>query len=445
MFASLLYAGHEFADREAIVAPGRVTRWGELASLAEHADDRLKSHAARRVAIRLAPDGPTFAALAALDRHRADVFLFDAAGDLDDARRLAADLKLAAMVSSRDDATYEIEELPEAAPGSGASTVTILTSGTAGRPKAARHTWERLMRPVRRTPAAPPRWLLSYRPHLYAGLQVTLQCWVNGGTLAVPGRTDEPVAIARLMLESRVEFASATPSYWRRLLLFAPHDILTRVPLAQITLGGEAVDQQVLDALRQCFPQARIVHIYATTELGRCFSVTDGQAGFPTQFLDRPSPDGISLRIDEGELLVRSTNAMRGYDALASEGQSADDWFRTGDLVEVVGDRVCFVGRKSDMINVGGNKVHPLEVERVVRQVPGVSDVRVFGKSSSIAGQLVVCELVIDRAADRAQVELAVAQRCSAELNPYQRPRMVKVVERVDLAPSGKKIRSEPR
>lgn len=442
MFASFLESGTEFPDREAIVAPARITHWGALQVLAQSRLAELSELAGRRVAVCLSPDAGSFAALAALDRLRADVFLFDAAIDADEARRMAQELQLAALLRSSSD-SCELERFVHEAAGSGKSTVTILTSGTTGRPKAARHSWSSLARPVRRTDSKPPRWLLTYRPQLYAGLQVILQCWANGGTLVVPDRTDEPADIARLMLDARVEFASATPSYWRRLLLFAPHDILSQVPLAQITLGGEPVDQQVLDGLARCFPLARIIHIYATTELGRCFSVTDGQAGFPTRFLERTSPDGIALHIDEGELLVRSTNAMQGYDALASEGQSTDDWFRTGDLVEITRDRVCFVGRKSDMINVGGNKVHPLEVERVVRQVPGVSEVRVFGKNSSIAGQLVVCEVVLDAAADRQQVEQAVAERCAAELNAYQRPRMVKVVNRIELAPSGKKIRSE--
>lgn len=445
MFGDLLDSGREFLEREAIVTPSGITRWRHVAELAAEYSDSLRELAGRRVALRLAPEAASFAVLAALDRLRADVFLFDAESDPAEAFELARDLRLAAMVSCQGDAACAIERLSDEAAGSGASTVTILTSGTTGRPKAARHTWASLSRPVRKTNGPLPRWLLSYRPHLYAGLQVVLQCWANGGTLAIPAQGAEPAAIAALMVEAAVEFASATPSYWRRLLLFAPREVLARVPLVQITLGGEMVDQQVLDALGGCFPRARLVHIYATTELGRCFSVTDGRAGFPLRFVGQPSADGVELRIDEGELLVRSTNAMRGYDSLAATGPTLADWFRTGDLVEISEDRVHFVGRKSDMINVGGNKVHPLEVERIVRQVRGVAEVRVYGKASSIAGQLVVCELVAEAGADRLQVERDVTAHCATELNAYQRPRIVRVVDRVDLAPSGKKIRSATR
>jgi hypothetical protein len=86
------------------------------------------------------------------------------------------------------------------------------------------------------------------------------------------------------------------------------------VPLIQVTLGGEVVDQQILDSLRRTFPHARIVHIYATTELGRCFSVTDGRAGFPARYLTEPTADGVVLGVEDGELVVRSANAMEGYE-----------------------------------------------------------------------------------------------------------------------------------
>src|SRR5262245_32755960 len=101
---------------------------------------------------------------------------------------------------------------------------------------------------------------------------------------------------------------------------------------------------------------------------------------------------------------------MRGYDRQQTSC-AAQAWGRTGDLVEFQGDRVVFVGRTSDIINVGGNKVHPLEVERVIRTVAGVADVRVYGKASSIVGQLVACEITPTRGVDPGQLEDAVRER----------------------------------
>jgi acyl-CoA synthetase (AMP-forming)/AMP-acid ligase II len=226
------------------------------------------------------------------------------------------------------------------------------------------------------------------------------------------------------------------------LLLFADAAALRRIRLIQITLGGEVVDQRILDALHDVFPSARIVHVYATTELGRCFSVTDGRAGFPVRYLTEPSADGVELRVDDGELIVRSANAMQGYDRAGAPASAPAMDYRTGDLVEISGDRVYFVGRLTDTINVGGNKVHPVEVERVLRAVPGVADVRVFAKRSSIAGELVACHVVPDEGIDIEQLRKRLMTICLDHLNSFQRPRAIEFVSEIALESSGKMSRS---
>jgi acyl-CoA synthetase (AMP-forming)/AMP-acid ligase II len=322
--------------------------------------------------------------------------------------------------------------------------VTILTSGSTGEPKAVRHRWERLARPVRRQATArPPVWLLAYRPHLYAGLQVIFQSLLNRGALAVPDPRAEPNEVLNLMAAAGVTHASATPSYWRRLLTWSDEEVPRRVPLLQITLGGEVVDQTILDRLQATFPAARLVHIYATTELGRCFSVADGRAGFPATWLGQLSADGVELQERDGQLWVRSANAMSGYEAEsdAPARVDAEGWFATGDLVERRGDRCYFVGRNSDLINVGGNKVSPVAVERVIRQLVEVAEVRVFAQSSSLAGQLVACQIVAAAGQSADVVRQVVREHCQAQLDRYQCPRLIEVVDRLPLTDAGKLMR----
>jgi len=269
-----------------------------------------------------------------------------------------------------------------------------------------------------------------------------LQCFADRGTLVVPDSHMDPQSTVQFMCNEGVQLVSATPSYWRRLLMFSEAELLKRIPLVQITLGGEAIDQPILDKLRHHFPKARLVHIYATTELGRCFSVSDGKAGFPESYLDAAQPGAAELKVHEGELLVRSPNSMRMYDPLSSQHPSVTDWFPTGDVVEIKDGRVYFVGRKSDMINVAGSKVYPIEVERVIRVIPGVSDVRVFGKTSSIAGELVACEIVANPDQDREALREIVVRTCRAQLNSQQQPRLIKLVDRIDLSSAGKTLRT---
>jgi acyl-CoA synthetase (AMP-forming)/AMP-acid ligase II len=442
----LLEALRGEASRPAVVAESGAASWAELAALARGYARELAGLGGARVGVRLAGSAGCWAALAALDALDAGVVLLDAAADREACRALARDLGLVAIVTAREAglAGPLLDETGAPARPDLATdprSVTILTSGTTGRPKAVRHTWESLTRPVRRAGGARGTWLVAYRPSLYAGLQVALQALAEGGTLVVPPRGAAPATLARLMAEHQVDCASGTPSWWRRLLLFAAE--LARAPLRQVTLGGEVVDQQVLDGLARLFPAARIVHVYATTELGRCFSVADRRAGFPAGYLGGASPDGVELRIVDGELHVRSANAMAGYDG-APGAPARGALVPTGDLVEVRGDRVHFVGRRSDVINVGGNKVHPAEVERVLRSVPGLGDVRVYARASSIAGELVACDVVPAPGVDPAALRADVARRCAAALPGFQRPRLIQVVGEIAVSTSGKVVRRAP-
>jgi len=203
------------------------------------------------------------------------------------------------------------------------------------------------------------------------------------------------------------------------------------------------VTQDVLDALRAAFPSARLLHIYATSELGRCFAVDDGREGFPAALLERGTPDGVKLRIRDDELQVLPVNGMQRYLHEAASESGAPGWFATGDLVDVVGDRVRFRGRRSDLINVGGVKVNPTEVEDVLRHCPGVVDVRVFGRRSALVGELVAAEVVGDGSMGDAALRAAIAAFGAARLAPAARPRSVRHVERIGVSDAGKVIRRE--
>jgi acyl-CoA synthetase (AMP-forming)/AMP-acid ligase II len=436
MFSSAIKQA-EALPNEAIVNPDGAVSWRDLARLMAEKTGKYRVLGRRRVGLCLQATAEGLATLAALDCLCCDAFLFSGESSDEKRRTVAQRLGLGAILASD-----VLSEIPDEGKASGRSTVTILTSGSSGQPKAVRHSWESLARPVRRTSyRQAPRWLLTYRPNLYAGLQVMLQCVLNGGTLAAPRPGMSAPKVAEFAAAARVQFVSATPSYWRWLLTFADADVLRRLGWLQITLGGEVVPQEILDRLRELFPGTRLVHIYATTELGRCFSVTDGNAGFPARFLHQRSSDGVELQIINDELCVRSANGMQGYDGDSGYSYDPKTWFPTGDLVGVVGDRVHFLGRASDMINVGGNKVHPLEIERLIRSVPGVADVRVYGRKSSIIGQLVECEVVAAEGADATRVTAAVQSCCLNQLASHQRPRAIRMVSEISVSQAGKRTR----
>lgn len=313
--------------------------------------------------------------------------------------------------------------------------VVVFTSGTTSVPKAAVHDWSSLMARVRVRPELTGiPWLLPYSVRAYAGLQVVLHALANAGSVVVS--TGSPGEAAIVAANHGITHLTGTPTFFRFLLATAPADALQALTPVQITLGGEAVDQALLDRLAARFPQARVGHIYASTELGACFSVHDGRAGFPAQWLDDPTRT-VGLTCRDGELFVRSSRGMRGY--LNSQDGGADlEWFATGDRLSIVDGRALFLGRASERINVGGAKVYPGEVEDVIRQVPGVVAVRVSGIRSSLAGQLVQAEMVAEPGADVKALRRTVLAHTREHLQPHMVPRRLVWVETLEQNASGK-------
>ncbi|WP_309232302.1 AMP-binding protein [Micromonospora tarensis] len=179
----------------------------------------------------------------------------------------------------------------------------LLTSGSTGRPKRVGHTLDTLT--TVRADQPDRTWLCPYAPGTYAWWQVvTLSLTQPGQHLVVvePEELDDWPTIAAA---HRVDAASGTPTFWRR-TLYRDAEALARVPLRQLTLGGEPVDQAILDQVRELFPLARISWIYASSEVGASIVVHDGRAGFPVDWLDREIPGRPTLSVRGDELVVTS-------------------------------------------------------------------------------------------------------------------------------------------
>ncbi|WP_376959935.1 class I adenylate-forming enzyme family protein [Azospirillum sp. A26] len=319
-------------------------------------------------------------------------------------------------------------------PGQG-FTVTLESSGTTGTPKRLRHDFARLRGRLRGVAEDGARWLLTYDPGAFAGLQVMLTAAAAGALLvAVPvGGGGTVAALAQAARRHAVTHVSGTPSFWRAFLM-ALGD--AELPLAAVTLGGEAADQPLLDRLAERFPHARLRHIYASTEAGALFAVADGRAGFPAAWLD-DAPDGLVLRIVDGVLEVRSPRAAPGV-------TDAEGWLSTGDLVEGQGDRVLFAGRLDGLVNVGGVKVSAEAVERRLLAVDGVADAMVMAVPSPITGHLLTATIVAAPGMDEATLRAGL-RAAAADLPPAARPRALTFADHIPLSAAGKKSRKGPQ
>jgi acyl-CoA synthetase (AMP-forming)/AMP-acid ligase II len=304
--------------------------------------------------------------------------------------------------------------------------VTLLTSGTTGEPKAVEHTWETLFTMGKVREPKPANWLLTYQGGTYAWFQMlTLLLFLPGQSLTI-ARERNPLALIEAAIAGGATAISATPTFWRLACLQMPRAELQRLPLQQITLGGEPVDQAILDQLKALFPAATLTHIYASSEAGACIVVRDAREGFPAAWLaagENPAAgDSPQLQVREGILWIRSPFALCG----------AEGWINSGDVAEIRGDRVILLGRKeTSLINVGGAKVPAHEVEKALLAHPAVAWCRVYRRRAPFLGELVAADVVSHPGAAPTEAELA--RHCGGRLAEHMVPRFWKFLDHIPV------------
>ena len=304
------------------------------------------------------------------------------------------------------------------------------TSGTSGPPKLAVHTLATLVGAIQ--PAPLQEWATFYDIRRYGGLQVFLRALAGSGSLRL-GSPAESISdfLARL---GGVTHILGTPTHWRKALLSGAAALISP---DYVRLSGEIADESVLSGLGSAFPRARIEHAYASTEAGVGFAVADGRAGFPAEWLAQRGD--VEMKLVDGSLHMRSPRralCLLGSDAPLVD---ADGFLDTGDMIEVRGGRCFFLGRRGGIINVGGAKAHPEEIEAVLNALAPVRFARVFARSSPITGALVSAEIVLNDptiASRELERELIAAAR--ARLPAHMAPARIRFVADLPMSDAGK-------
>jgi acyl-coenzyme A synthetase/AMP-(fatty) acid ligase len=315
----------------------------------------------------------------------------------------------------------------------------LVTSGTTGIPKLVVHTLDTLTRSVVKNieKGTRFRWGSLYQFSRFAGLQVFFQSIISGSSLIFTNDHQQLLERLNVFIHHNCNAISATPTMWRKILM---SDRCEKLKLIQITIGGEIADDKLLLGLKNKYPDARIVHIYASTEAGVGFVVKDGKAGFPVSWLKMP-PKGISVQINEDNMLLLKANMQNqqylnhGYGDLFNK----DGFVMTGDIVQKNGDRIYFLGRDNGVINVGGNKVHPEEVEAILLEMPEIMLCQVFGKPNPFTGQLVIAKVVCaKKEIEPEKIKINIIEYCKKRLPSYKVPAMIFLVKTLDVTVTGK-------
>jgi len=313
----------------------------------------------------------------------------------------------------------------------------IPTSGTTSTPKLVVHTLKSLTTSTKTDikNGFNFNWGLVFDIYRFSGIQVFLQSFLSGSTLIIANEDDDIQSIMTLFYKYNCNTISATPSFYIKALMTKE---FLKLNLKNITLGGEIASQNILNSLSNSFKNANIRHIYASTEAGVGFSIDDKKEGFPKSYLDN-GINNIQLRINEKRiLLIKAKQSSQKYQD-DKNMYDKNGYINTDDLVQIKDNRVYFLGRNSGAINVGGNKVIPEEIEKVLLEYHLIQNAYVFAKKSNIMGSLVYANITLKNSSlDIKEIKKDIINHCKKHMESFKVPAILKVVESIDITSSGK-------
>ncbi len=291
----------------------------------------------------------------------------------------------------------------------------LFTSGSSGKPKGVVHDFSRLLTKFRN----PRPGLVTLNFLLFdhwGGLNTLLGCLASGTLVVFPqARTSHE--ICQLVEQHRIELLPATPTFLNMLLISRAYETFDMSSLKLITYGAEPMPETTLASLKSIFPDLELRQTYGMIELG----VMRAKSKASDSLWVKLGGEGYDTRVVDGILQIKAESAMLGY--LNAPSPFTDDGFMiTGDLVEQDGEYFRILGRKSDLINVGGQKVYPSEVETVILEIPGIIDAVVYGERHMLTGKIVCADISVSGNYDEAAIRQKVKRHCHAKLQPFMVP-----------------------
>lgn len=346
----------------------------------------------------------------------------------------------------------EIKHIPDAPPtGSydpliqaGASGLVLLSSGSTGTPKAILHNFDAIVAEKlgkrARTGGRPSNMLMFLLFDHIGGINSLFGALRVGGTAIVPRRRT-PDAICALIEKHEIRLLPTSPTFLNLILIGNYHQEYDLSSLRLITYGTEPMPEGLLTRVNAAFPRARLLQTFGTSETG--ISTTMSESSRSTFF--KIADDNVQYRIVDGELQLKSSTQFLGYLNHPSDSLTDDSWFRTGDLVEENADGFIKIkGRSKEIINVGGEKVLPLELESILLSSPLIDDCLVYGQPNSITGQSVCVDVKPHGDMTRTQLRKHVVEFLTGKVEQFKIPSKVNLIDSAAFSERFKKKRILP-
>lgn len=315
------------------------------------------------------------------------------------------------------------------------SGIVIFTSGSSGERKGAIFKAGHLLNRNRRMNKKAYKTLIFLRFDHIGGLNTLFSVMLNGGYLVVPEQLSID-CICKTIEINKIELLPTTPTFLNMIIMSEAYKRYDMSSLKMVSYGTEPIAETTLEDLKNIFPNTTFKQTYGLTELG--IFATKSKNAFSKWM--KIGGEGVETKVVDGVLWIRSRYAMMGY-LDAKKVFDNEGWYNTGDLVEEDGEYIKIIGRKTEMINVGGDKVSPTEVESVLLEMDVVEDVLVRGKKSPITGEVVEALIKISVPIETKELRNRVYLHCKQKLEEYKIPRIVSITKDILVSDRSKKIR----
>ena len=301
------------------------------------------------------------------------------------------------------------------------SKIILFTSGTTGNPKPIKHSIEGILKGIVISDNhINDIWGFAYNPVHIAGIQVFFQAFLNKNTI-VNLFNKQREYITTQILKYKITHISATPTFYKLLM---PFDI-TFDSVERITCGGEQLNNFLINELKKAFPKAKINNIYASTEAGTLL-ISKGE------YFEIPESLKEFIRINNNKLEIHKKKLGE-----SENFKFINDWYCTEDVVEIINDNPLqfkIIGRESEEIKIGGNRVNLTEVENILNSHPSIIACKVYPKKNSLTGYILCADIVTKNKIN----ENEIIEFLSDKLQTYKIPRIFKYVEKIELTRTGK-------
>ncbi|GAB4128793.1 MAG: fatty acid--CoA ligase family protein [Roseiflexaceae bacterium] len=310
----------------------------------------------------------------------------------------------------------------------------LFSSGSTGKSKAALHDFVPLLEKFKLPRNRQVTLTFLLLDHI-GGINTLFYTLANAGTV-VSVQSRDPEVVCRAIARHKVELLPTSPTFLNLLLIsesYRHHDLSS---LQLITYGTEVMPQSTLERIHEVFPNTRLLQTYGLSELG----ILRSKSRDNNSLWVKVGGEGFETKIVDGVLHVRAQSAMLGY-LNAPSPFDAEGWMNTQDMVEVDGEYIRILGRKSEIINVGGQKVYPAEVESVLLQMENVRDAAVFGEKNPITGQIVACRINLFEPEDPSELKKRLRAFCKERLASFKIPVKIEVTAQEQHSARFKKMR----